>query len=78
MKIEKKGTKMQIILKLTIPDNTIKEIDELATELWPKNYCWWDVVWGAIKQLRVIGEPEFVGVVYKKRWWRRLRGRKKI
>ena len=65
---------MEIILKLTIRDELIQEMDEIAQELWPRNFCWWDVVWGAIKQLEVIGKPEFVEVVYKKkRWWRKLR-----
>jgi len=63
---------MQIIFKLTIPDNTIKEIDEIAEKLWPREKCWWDVVWGTLEQLRVIGEPEFVEVVDERKWWKKM------
>ena len=69
---------MQIILKLTIPNKTIEELDEFSEKLgWGRDICWWDVVWGTIKQLRVVGEPKFMKVVSeKKRWWR-LIGRRK-
>jgi len=63
---------MEIIFKLTIPDKLIKEIDAIAEELWPRDFCWWDVVWSTMQHLEIIGKPEFVEIVYKKKWWKRL------
>jgi len=65
---------MEILLKLTIPDNTIKEIDEVSEKLWPE-YCWWDIVNGVLKNIseRIGGKIEFVRIKRKKkRWFRRV------
>jgi len=65
---------MEILLKLTIPNNTIKEIDEVSDKLWPE-YCWWDVVSRIIENsFKIVGgEMRFVKIIKKKRrWFRRV------
>jgi len=62
---------MQILLKLTLPDKLIKELDEISEKLWPE-YCWWDIINGTLQDMSKIvgGKIEFVKIV-KKRWWKK-------
>ena len=62
---------MQILLKLTLPDKLIKDLDQCAEKLWPE-YCWWDIVNRQLKDMskRIGGKIEFVKII-KERWWGR-------
>jgi len=64
---------MEIILKLTIPDNFIKDIDETSEKLgWGQEICWWDIVDKNISEVakRLGGTWRFVKIISKKRKWR--------
>jgi len=63
---------MKLLLKLTIPDNLVKEIDQIADRLWP-NKCWWDIIKRQLDNTAGIigGKIEFVEIVRKKKWWRK-------
>jgi len=67
---------MEIILKLTIPDKFIKDIDETSEKLgWGQEICWWDIVDKNISEVakRLGGTWRFVKIVSKKRRWRFFR-----
>ena len=65
---------MEIILKLTIPDKTIEDLDEVSEKLgWGRDICWWDLVEKNINEVmkRLGGTWKFVKVVSeKKKWWK--------
>ena len=66
---------MEILLKLTIPNKTIKDLDEVSEKLgWGQDICWWDLVEKNIDEVvkRLGGTWRFMRIVSKRKKWRLL------